>query len=326
MNVLNVLLPAVIIGACAARAAFPLASGDQVKARIDLVLKQLPEMLTGDPTGRAAQEFVNREGLINNTILPYFYAIPGALHETSPAREARVHQVESWLASFESILIGVMRATARDNQASNAVADLLFFSKPTPVVRDALLEIFRDPKSNTQKASEACHTLFMLRLDDAEIRKEVRQKIEWRDDFHTRAELAASLLRDGSSLWGMCELEDLYRNFLSVPFKPENYPKRGDRAKLQHHYDVAVRGLKAFGTLGGSFAELLKARRAEMNSSEDADLINSCEETILMVEGQCNPKPLVNWKGELLGVSRIAYPAWISKQKAAKATVPKSAL
>ncbi|MDB6075511.1 MAG: hypothetical protein JWO89_3151 [Verrucomicrobiaceae bacterium] len=326
MKALNASLQILFMGACVAGAASPRALGDPVKARIDGVLKQLPELLTTDPTGRAAQDLINRSGLINNAILRYFYEVPGALHETSPARDERVHQVEAYLATFEPALTAVMKATARDNEAPNAVATLLFFSKPTPTLREALLEIARDPKTDTQKAGEAYRTLFMLRLDDAEIRQEVRQKIEWRDDLHTRAELAASLLSDGSNLWGLSELEGLYRGFLSVPFKPQNYPKRGGRAKLQTQYDLAVRGLKAFGTLGGSFSQLLKARLAEMDANEDADLINSCKETILMIEGQCNPKPLVNWKGEFLGVSRIAYPAWIANQKAKGATLPKGTL
>jgi len=34
-----------------------------------------------------------------------------------------------------------------------------------------------------------------------------------------------------------------------------------------------------------------------------------------MVEGKCNPKPVVSWKGVLLGVSSKAYPAWLAEHK-----------
>lgn len=287
-------------------------SAGQVKARIDLVLKQLPALLISDPTGRSAQELVNRDRLIIDTIQTYLYAIPGALHESSPAREERVRQIETWLAPFEPTLVGVIDASARDNEAPNAVASLLAFAKPTPTLRAALLKVARDPKADTQKAAEAYDTLFMLVLDDAAVRKEVREKVEWRDELHTRAGLAADLLLHGASRWGLSEFEDLYRNFLSIPYKPENYPARGGRAKLQNQYDIAIRGLKAFGTLGASFAELLNARLAEMDPVEDADLINSCKETILMVNGKCNPKPVMSWKGAFLGVSNKAYPAWLA--------------
>ncbi len=296
---------------------------DQVKARIDLVLKQLPLLLTSDPTGRSAQNYVNRERLIVDTIQTYFYAIPGAIHESSPARAERIRQVETWLAPFESTLIEVIDASARDNEAPNAVASLLAFAKPTPSLRAALLKIARDSKTDTQKATEAYNTLFMLALDDAAVRREVREKVEWRDELHTRAELAAGLLLHGSSRWGLPEFEDLYRDFLSVPYKAENYPARGGRSKLQNQYDIAIRGLKAFGTLGASFGDLLKARLAEMDPVEDADLINSCKETILMVEGKCNPKPLVNWKGVFLGVSSKAYPAWQAGHKASATLSPR---
>ena len=60
-------------------------------------------------------------------------------------------------------------------------------------------KIARDPNADPQKAAEAYDTLFMLALDDAEVRKEVREKVEWRDELGTRAELAADLLLHGSS-------------------------------------------------------------------------------------------------------------------------------
>jgi hypothetical protein len=297
-------------------------TADQVKARIDAVLKQLPSLLTSDPTGRSAQEFFNRSRLIDYTIQGYFYGIPGALHESSPAREQRIRQVEAWLAPFEPVLISVVEATARDNEATNAVATLLAFSKPTQTLHTALLKVARDNQTDTQKAAEAYNTLFMLAIDDAEIRKEVREKIDWRDEFHTRADLAANLLHYGSSYWAMPELEDLYHSFLSMPYTPGNYPARGGRSKLQNQYDIAIRGLKAFGTLGAPFADLLKARLAEMDPVEDTDLINSCKETILMVEGKCNPKPIVNWKGIFLGVSSKAYPAWLAVRKPSATSSP----
>jgi hypothetical protein len=290
-------------------------SGGHVKARIELVLNQLPSLLSSDGTGRSAQELVNDERLIIDTIQPYFYEIPGALHESSPAREERIRQVETWLAPFEPTLVGVIDASARNNEVPNAVASLLAFAKPTPTLRSALLKIARDPTADRQKAAEAYDALFMLALDDAEVRKEVRDKVEWRNEWHTRAELATDLLVRGSTRWSLPEFEDLYRDFLSIPYKPENYPERGGRAKLQHQYDVSIRGLKAFGRMGASFADLLKARLAEMDPIEDSDLINSCKETILMVEGKCNPKPVVSWKGVLLGVSSKAYPAWLAEHK-----------
>ena len=299
-------------------------SRDHVRARIENVLGQLPSMLASDPSGLSAQVFANREGLPLDTIQPYFYGIRGALHENPPGRQARIEEVEGWLAPFEPVLVAVLEASSRSNEAPNAVATILEFTRPTPTLRTALLRIARDPKTDTQKASEAYETLFMLELDDAEVRQEVVAKIAWRDDLLSRAELGMTLLVSGSSRWGLVELEPLYREFLSVPFKPTNYPPRGGRVKLEHQYDVAIRGLKAFGTRAAPFADLLKARLAEMDPAQDADLINSCKETIMMVEGKCNPMPVVSWKGAFLGVSRQAYPEWVARQKPPAADASKS--
>lgn len=208
-----------------------------------------------------------------------------------------------------------MDASARNSESPNSVASPLSLAKPTPTLRTALLKIARDSNTDTQKVAEAYDTLFMLALDDAEVRKEVRDKIKWRNESSTRAGLASDLLVRGSSRWGLSELEDLYRHFLSIPYKLENYPARSGRPELQYQYDISIRGLKAFGKLGASFADLLKARLAEMDPAEDADLINSCKETILMVEGKCNPKPVVSWKGAFLGVSSKSYPAWLADHK-----------
>lgn len=297
-------------------------SPDQVKRRMEGVLQQLPAKLSADSTGRTAQDYVNRERLIINTIQPFFYSTPGDLHQSSPARERMVTQVESWLVPFQDTLLAVAVASASSGEAPNAVMSLLAFAKPTNEVRSALLSIARDPESDPQKASEAYDAVFMLELDDATIRREVLDKIGWRDERHTRADLAANLLTAGSSRWGMVELQDLYREFLSLPFKPENYPQRGGRGKLTSQYDIAIRGLKAFGIQGESFGDLLRARLAEMDPSQDTDLMNSCRETMLMIEGKCNPMPVVTWKGHFMGVSKQSYPAWAAGNKPARRISP----
>lgn len=248
-----------IIGTCAwifivlALISFAQLSDSHVKDRLDTVLKELPSKLSADPTGWSAQVFLNRERLIIDTIQPYFYSASGALHESSPAREERVKRVEAWLEPYEPSLLALANSAAITSDVPNAAVSLLAFSKPSTTLRDALLAIARDPETNNQKASEAYNAVFMLGLDDGELRQEIMEIINSRDELHTRAHLAKELLQLGSSRWAMVELENLYRQFLSIPFDPENYPKRGGRSQLRAQYDIAIRGLKAFGVLGASF-------------------------------------------------------------------------
>jgi hypothetical protein len=278
-----------------------------VEASVDRALGKMPGLLSADASAGQARTELNRQRLIIDVIQPYFYQVPGALHEVSSERQKRVEQVEDWLLPHEDTLLRMLTASAHNGQSPNAAAQLLSFSKPTSRVRETLLSVARDPSADYQKAGEAYETLFMLELDDAKVRREVMEKIAWRDERHTRAALASDLLIRGSARWAMAELRDTYTQFLSVPLKPENYPKRGGRPRLVGDYNIAITALKAFGASARDFESLLKARLAEMNPTQDADLINSCQETLLIIRGEVNPIPVCNWKGQLLGVSRTVY-------------------
>jgi hypothetical protein len=315
-----------ILSATSGKAVVPALTADAVRSRLERDLNELPEILARDPTGRMAQQHLNRQRVAIDVIQPYIYTIPGALHEDPPGRSALVSQIEGWLAPFEPTLVAMLSATARDNIAPNAAVQVLFFAKPSDHLKDALLTVARDPMTNPQMAGEAYEALFMLELDDQRVRNEVIEQIGKRDELHTRAELGKALLVSASTRWAMEEMLPLYRQYLSVPYRSENYPKRGGKQRLLGDYDMAIRGLKAFGELGQPLAQLLKARLSELDPSENSDLINSFNETIMMVEGKCNPKPAVSWKGKLLGVSKKAWPRWIANHNTTQMTASTSAV
>jgi hypothetical protein len=113
--------------------------------------------------------------------------------------------------------------------------------------------------------------------------------------------------------WTLGEAEPFYAEFLSVTYKPENFPQRGGKAALSSQYAMAASGLMAYGVRGAKYAEMLKARLAELGSDPDGDARNTAVilgEAIPIVEGRVNPKPITNYKGQLLGISQVAWPEW----------------
>jgi hypothetical protein len=295
-----------------------------VKQRIDEVLGALPGLLNSDPTGVAAQKHLRENELTNRVILPYFYEADSPLAEPSQERRRRIKHVEDVIHEHESSLLSVLTASSKQNEVPDQMHRLLVFARATPEVKATLLQIATNESPVGSSGEDAYNTLFMLGLDDENVRQGVIEAISHRDELHTRATMAKELLGGAALRWGMKELLPLYQNFLSVAYKAENYPKRGGRAKLQSQYLLSVRGLAAFGKDAAGIAELIKARVAEMDPVEDADLIATSNETLLILEGKLRPKPLLNLKGELLGISKSAYPASSPTYGTGKGAMPLS--
>lgn len=303
------LLIAFLLVAFAARGAF----AQSVEEKIQRALAPLESLLATDPSGKAAQDHLAEEKISNRIILQYFYAVGGPLHEYSPAREERVKEVERWLAPYEETLIGVLNASQFDGQILPSPVLVIFhYAAPTTKLRDALLAVGRNPKVTGQYAAEAYSTIFQLEMGDTNLMSEVIEKIAWRDDKNTRAELGMNLLVTASTRWARPELKEMYQEFLSVPYKPENYPSRGGKVRLRTYYKLALAGLKPFGKLDDSLVSLMKARLSEMTPKEDRDLYGSFKDSIMIAEGEAPPVPVTNFKGHLLGVSKDTYPAWLA--------------
>ncbi|MEQ1842875.1 MAG: hypothetical protein ABL994_20945, partial [Verrucomicrobiales bacterium] len=80
-------------------------TAEDVETRITETFDAAQRALATDPSGLEAQRILNKSRLIIDTIQPYFYGVPGALHEHSEARQTRVEQVESWLGRYEPFFI-----------------------------------------------------------------------------------------------------------------------------------------------------------------------------------------------------------------------------
>lgn len=288
-------------------------TGELVKRRIDEVLEQLPTLLKTDPSGVEAQKYLAKNELTSNTILNYFYGVESPLHDPTPERQQRVAEVEGFLNAHEAAMLDLLRASSSSNKAPDQLHRILMMTKPTPEVKDALLEVIHSETATQSAVIYAYSTTFNLKLDDKALHQEIAQTFAHRHDLHTRAELSRSLLGSAMTRWTLDEAEPFFAEFLSIPYKPENFPKRGGKVTLSSQYAMAASGLMAYGVRGAKYAGLLKARLAELESDSDGDAQNTAtvlREVIPIVEGQVTPKPIINFKGQLLGISQVAWPEW----------------
>ena len=302
-------------------------TAELVKGKIDEVLGQLPRLLKADPSGVEAQRYLAKNELTNSTILSYFYGVESPLHEPTPARQQRVAEVEGFLKAHEAVMLDLLHASSSSNKAPDQLHRLLMMTKPTPEVKSALLEVIHSETSAQSAVIDAYSTIFNLKLDDKALHQEIAQTFTHRHELHTRAELSRSLLGSAMTRWTLEEAEPYFAEFLSIPYKPENFPKRGGKVALSSQYAMAASGLMAYGERGAKYSELLKARLAELDADSDGDAQNTAavlREVIPIVEGKVNPKPIINFKGQLLGVSQVAWPEWRAAHGGTATSAPQS--
>lgn len=306
----RIVLFGVLLAAKAAHS-FDFTAAD-VEARIVETFDAAERSLAVDPSGLEAQRILNKSRLIIDTIQPYFYIVPGALHEHSAARQIRVEQVESWLGRYEPFFLKLIGTLSDPRTDSKVITNYVKFTKPTPEIKSALLQVARSEIARPDNAAAAYDGIFYLQLDDPEIRREVVGLLDWMDERHTKASLAAQVRNMSAALWATPEMLDYWRESLSVPFSPENFPTRGGSERLDTNYSIAVTALSHFGEIDNDLAKLARQRAEEIrkaggNQRTIDKLIFAAE----VLEGTRPPEIAVNWKGQLLGASKTAV-----KQKA----------
>jgi hypothetical protein len=107
----------------------------EVEARITETFEAAQRALETDPSGLESQRILNQSRLIIDTIQPYFYMVPGALHEHSAARQMRVEQVEGSLGRYESFFVNLIGTLSNPKTDSKAITNYVKFTKPTPQIR-----------------------------------------------------------------------------------------------------------------------------------------------------------------------------------------------
>jgi hypothetical protein len=295
-------------------------SDETVKTRIDQVLAPLESLMASDPSGLAAQKHLNKEWLPSYVFQPYLYEVPQTLFESSPERDERVRKIEQWMAPYEQSLIKVLLACQSNWEPPNAVVGYLQFAAPTPQLRDALLSVARNPEALPHYAAKAYDKIFMLDMGDPELVNEVIDLIKERDEKTKRADLGRDLM-GRTSKWALPEMKEIYLKFLRIPYKPENYSFPGGKLRLRTDYQRAIEGLMAFGKLDDSVVSMMKERLAEIPQEEDPDLHRLFRDSLLIAEGNLRPEPVVNLKGQLLGISKEKYPAWLAAHPATQSAV-----
>jgi hypothetical protein len=282
-------------------------TSEEVKGRIEKTLETAKKALVADPSGLESQRILNDSRLIIDTIQPYFYQVPGALHEHSPLRQIRVEEVEGWLAQYEPFFVRLIGTLQDPNADSNSVVSLVKFTKPTDQIKEALLQVARSQTARPDNAAAAYNGIFYLELDDPEIRQEVVDTLAWMNEPHSKSVLAVKIRNMAADQWATTEMLRYWKRSLEVSYLPENYPEKGGRAKLEAQYLWAAIALSHFGKLDNGLAELVRRR------AEEIKLVGGHQGTIdklifaaEVLEGYRPPEIAVNWKGQLLGASKNA--------------------
>lgn len=292
-----------------ARVAF--ASSDQgVKFKIDKVLTPLESLIVSDPSGSLAQNHLRKEWLPSNVIQPYFYESPETLYEASPERDKRVSNIEQWMMPYQESLLKVLLAGQRNQEAPNAVFSYLQFTAPTPEVRDALLSVAKNPNALIEHSASAYNSIFMLDMGYPDLINEIIIFIKDPDKTSRKAELGRALIGRVSG-WARPEMKEIYVGYLSIPYNETSYSFPGGKIRLRSDYQHAIMGLKAFGKLDENIIFLIKERLNEIPQEEDPVLHRVSRDALLIAEGKLRPEPTVNLKGQLLGISKEVYPAWL---------------
>lgn len=286
-------------------------SDERVKARIDAVLTPLESLLASDPSGLSAQNHLNGEWLPSSVFQPYFYEVPETLYEASPGRDERVRKIEQWMSPYEQSLIKVLQACQSNPEPPQAVMVYLLFSAPTPELREALLSVARNPRSLTHRAADAYDMIFMLDMGDPVLMNEVIGLIHESGEKTNRAEIGRDLM-GRVERWARPEMMGIYLGLLNAPYDSGHYSSPRDKLRLTTGYQRAILGLKAFGELDDAVIALIKKRLSEVPLDEDPNLHRFSRDALLIAEGKLRPEPVVNFKGQLLGVSKEKYPAWLA--------------
>jgi hypothetical protein len=302
-------------------------STDDLKNKIDQVLSPIEEMLKEDPTGETIQASFTKSR-ITNSIISNFYEVAGPIDEFSQARGERAKQVEQWLLPHEDALITFLNAgEVGDPPHPSANMSLLNFAAPTEKLCAALLAVGRNTKGKAQYCGEAYDIIFKLEMETPEIMQEVIEKIAWRDNDpryqSSEQTRLGTILLSHATVWGRKELVEMYRNFLSVPYKEDHYSNKVEKMRVLSNYRIAFTGLKAFGKLDESLVASMKERLAEIELSgtdNDRIAIEVANDSIGIAEGKIRPKPLNNFKGQFLGISKQTNAAWLAENPAKSST------
>lgn len=305
-NTLSLLSSSFLFASCAGGT-----SETVVVARIESTLNEAERIFESQKDSRSAQSYLNESRVILNCIQPYFYGVPGALHEHSEARQVRVERVEEVLGDYQPLLLELIETLKDPMVDTHVVTDLVKFTRPTLQIKSALLEVARSDTARPENAAAAYDAIFYLQLDDQEIRNEVVQKVKWLDERHSRSRLAAKIRNSSATVWAIPEMLDFWKSSLSTPFRPENYPKRGGEEKLANRYLWAAEALARFGAIDSALSEAARERASELKKvgthSREVDKLLMAAEVL---EGSRPPEIAVNWKGQLLGVSSAAIQNW----------------
>ena len=286
---------------------------------IDEKLQDLSALLKEDPSGKKSQNYLRRNSLLY-PIQKYLYGVPGTLIEHSHERQQRVLEMEGRLRRYETVILDTTKASfAQGNGETSSVRLLPFFPK-SDGIKDALFSIIRETNKNQEFIIQSYEAIFMLQLDDADLRGGLVDFIK-KNRFKktTQSNLAAGLY-SSSARWGVPEMQELYLSDIETPIHPDNYINGNNRLSLISNIENAARGLEYYGKMPHAYIDVLEARMRELdlNSGDEQDALSQFKQTIAILRGDREPEFAVSWKGQLLGISNETYRKWFGHDREIK--------
>jgi hypothetical protein len=294
-------------------------AASDIRSLVDARLDSLPSLLVQDPSGSKAQNYLRNNSLLY-PIQNYFYDVPGTLTEHSHDRQQRVLEVEGILNRHEKIILDVTRASFAQGNGETSTIRLLPFFPQSAAIKDTLFTIVREPTKNQEFAIQSYDAIFMLQLDDADLRGEMVNFINTnRNQKTTSAELAGGLY-SASARWGAPEMQEIYQSDIETPIHPDNYIYGNNRQALIANIVNAARGLDYYGKMPENYIAALEARIKELDlkSGDEQNALSQFKKTIAILRGDREPEFAVSWKGQLLGISNETYRKWFGHDREIK--------
>ena len=293
--------------------------GESIAEKVHHNLAPIAQILQEDPSGNTAQK------ALNNVFLPYdfqsyFYQVPGGLLEHSIERQKLVSHIEALLEPYKMSLINVSLASFESGNNNATSLKYLAYAQPDHAVKTALQTIVKEPNRMPDVTVLAYDTLFMLQLDDSEIRNGLVEFIRKHRHEKSKSGKVSASLYAASCRWGIPEMKELYIKDIHTPINASNYIHGKNRLALISAIRNAARGLDYFGKLSPEIVEALKIRSRELDldSGDEREALIQFKKSISILNGERPPEFAVSWKGQLLGVSNESYRKWFGDDREIK--------
>jgi hypothetical protein len=314
----NAILTAFLLSLiCLSLFAFITQTPEYYKKKVNDVLIQIPQLLREDPTGIKAQKFIH-QNQVSGCISSFYQSVEGFMWKDSEEKRNRIKEMDKVLAPHEKAIVDLTFLTQSNADAIQASIQILQYFPPTSSLRESLIKLINMPINSAREADlcvEGYETIFKLELDDSKFRQQIVKYIKENRMFYNDSKEAriANQLYSYLSNLGIPDFKELFIQDISTPIIPKNYPYGKDRHILISWIRTAARGLSYYGVLAKEYLDTIKLRLSELDPANPGEIgsIEELNKIMFILEGKLPPERAYSMKGQLLGISKEAYPLWL---------------